>query len=256
MKRLSDFQGGCAVFRAIAPAAVFATAFAAALATTPARALDVKSEKAAIGVWRLNQGADRVCIIRLLGEEKGRIHLVGMPSSCRLAMPALSNVIGWKLASPGHIDFLDRDGGAVLSFVAGDGGLDAKGPNGESFVLAAVNVADKGRGPQAREGRSAASSAGPSVSARELPGRYSVLRDIDKDTGCMLTLHAGGKAQLGPACRDNGIVVFDPVGWSYAGGKLVLRARKGHHVSFEYTSDESWQKDSREGGRKLGFRKM
>ena len=57
-------------------------------------------------------------------------------------------------------------------------------------------------------------------------------------------------------CRDNGIAVFDPVGWSYAGGKLALRARKGHHANFEYTTEQSWQKDPKEGGKPLGFRKM
>ena len=57
-------------------------------------------------------------------------------------------------------------------------------------------------------------------------GRYSVLRD-DKDTGCMLTLSGGGRAQLAPACRDNGIVVFDPVKWAIDHGRLALTARRG-----------------------------
>jgi hypothetical protein len=57
------------------------------------------------------------------------------------------------------------------------------------------------------------------ASSTDASGRYSILREGDKDTGCMLTLdartrgRAGLKAQLAPACRDNGVVIFDPVGW-------------------------------------------
>ena len=46
----------------------------------------------------------------------------------------------------------------------------------------------------------------------------------------MVTLHAGGKAQLAPACRDNGIVVFDPMNWRSEEGKIVLTALKGHKI--------------------------
>ena len=68
-------------------------------------------------------------------------------------------------------------------------------------------------------------------------GRYAILRADDKDTGCMLTLETsaragGSKALLAPACRDNGMVIFDPVAWSLERGRLALTARKGHKNSF------------------------
>lgn len=79
-------------------------------------------------------------------------------------------------------------------------------------------------------------------------GRYSVLRD-DKDTGCMLTLSGGGRAQLAPACRDNGIVVFDPVKWAIDHGRLALTARKGHKAHFEKDDTGVWRRDAKEGGK-------
>ena len=66
----------------------------------------------------------------------------------------------------------------------------------------------------------------------------------------------GFKAQLAPACRDNGIVVFEPVGWHFERGKLVLTARKGHSAAFDYHADGSWWKDARDGGKPLGVRHM
>jgi hypothetical protein len=87
----------------------------------------------------------------------------------------------------------------------------------------------------------------------DVVGRYAILR-AGKDTGCMLTLEPA-RAQLAPACRDNGIVVFDPKGWSLASGKLMLRARKGHSTVFDM-SEGVWVKDAKEGGQPLGLRKM
>ena len=83
-------------------------------------------------------------------------------------------------------------------------------------------------------------------------GRYAVIRGENKDTGCMVTLetrpHSGGfKAQLAPACRDNGIVVFDPVSWALERGHLALTARKGHKAHFERQPDGSWLRDAKEG---------
>ena len=85
-------------------------------------------------------------------------------------------------------------------------------------------------------------------------GRYAVLRD-DKDTNCMVTLHAGGKAQLAPACRDNGIVVFDPMNWRSEEGKIVLTARKGHKIELVRGENNVWRRDSAEG-KGLGLKPM
>ena len=92
----------------------------------------------------------------------------------------------------------------------------------------------------------------------EVAGRYAVLRDAGKDTGCMVTLSAnargkGYRAQLAPACRDQGIVVFDPVGWWLERGKLHLQARKGHNVVLDFQSDGAWL---RAGEKPLGLKKI
>ena len=88
----------------------------------------------------------------------------------------------------------------------------------------------------------------------DVAGRYSILRD-DKDTACMLTLQPGGKAQLAPACRDNGIVVFDPIGWRLEQGKLVLKARKGHKLEMLRDAAGVWRREGADG-KGLGFRAM
>lgn len=96
--------------------------------------------------------------------------------------------------------------------------------------------------------------------AGDVAGRYSILRAEDKDTGCMLTLDTrargpgGYKAQLAPACRDNGIVVFDPVGWTVERGRLVLTARKGHKAHFD-RQNGIWRRDASEG-KALSLRPM
>jgi len=97
--------------------------------------------------------------------------------------------------------------------------------------------------------------------AGDVGGRYSILRDENRDTGCMLTLDArargpgGNKAQLAPACRDNGVVIFDPVGWTIERGHLVLTARKGHKAHFERDSNGVWRRDAKEG-KALGLKPM
>lgn len=83
--------------------------------------------------------------------------------------------------------------------------------------------------------------------AGDISGRYSVLRETDKDTGCMLTLRPGAKAQLAPACRDNGVVIFDPIGWTVDHGRLVLTARKGHKAHFDKDAEGVWRRDGQEG---------
>lgn len=98
--------------------------------------------------------------------------------------------------------------------------------------------------------------AAPAIAAERpsaVAGRYTVLRADDKDTGCMVTLDdrargpGGYKAQLAPACRDNGLVVFDPVGWSIERGRLALTARKGHKAHFDLQADGIWRRDDKEG---------
>lgn len=98
-----------------------------------------------------------------------------------------------------------------------------------------------------------AMAAGAAVRPSDVAGRYSVLRAGDKDTGCMLTLDArargpgGFRALLAPACRDQGLVIFDPVGWTIERGRLALTARKGHKARFDREADGVWRRDAEEG---------
>lgn len=92
-------------------------------------------------------------------------------------------------------------------------------------------------------------------------GRYAILRAGDKDTGCMLTLEdrargpGGFRAQLAPACRDQGVVIFDPVAWSLERGRLALTARKGHKAHFDLETDGLWRRDAKEG-KALSLRRL
>jgi hypothetical protein len=108
---------------------------------------------------------------------------------------------------------------------------------------------------------SAAGAAPPRLN--DVSGRYIILREGGKDVGCMLTLddkarasNGDLKAQLAPACRDQGIVVFDPVAWRVERGRLVLTARKGHAATFDRQGDGVWWKDPSEGGKPLGVKKI
>ena len=94
--------------------------------------------------------------------------------------------------------------------------------------------------------------------AADVAGRYAVLREEGRDTGCMVTLSTtrrgkGFRAQLAPACRDQGIVVFDPVGWWLQPGKLHLQARKGHDIDLAYGEASVWLRD---GERPLGLKRI
>ncbi len=108
-----------------------------------------------------------------------------------------------------------------------------------------------------------AAAASAPARPNDVAGRYIILREGGKDVGCMLTLddkarasNGDLKAQLAPACRDQGIVVFDPVAWRVERGRLVLTARKGHAATFDKQADGAWWKDPAEGGKPLGVRKI
>ena len=91
------------------------------------------------------------------------------------------------------------------------------------------------------------------LKAGDVAGRYNILRNGGTDSGCMLTLDdkaqglKGMKASLAPACRDQGMVIFDPKGWSLERGRLVLTARKGHQTHLDLQADGMWLKDPKDG---------
>ena len=123
-----------------------------------------------------------------------------------------------------------------------------------AFILAgAAAVAAEAATPAGKKPPAAAAAAiGPKPA--DVAGRYAVLRDKSRDTGCMVTLDdkAHGpnnllKARLAPACRDQGIVIFDPLGWEMKGGELVLMARKGHTTELKMQDDGTWMNDPKTG---------
>jgi hypothetical protein len=193
-----------------------------------------------------------------------------MPAGCRRALPILAKVGAFDVPQAGHLTLTDATGQEVLDF-AGQGAqaLEATGPQGETYRLNAVVMsAPKGSTgaataeppPGFQPVKVAERSVSPSRAAAALKpgdvaGRYAVLREDNRDTGCMITLddHARAangsafRATLAPACRDQGIVIFDPMGWQVAAGRLVLTARKGHTAQFELQPNETWLKDAKEG---------
>ncbi|HUI21501.1 MAG TPA: AprI/Inh family metalloprotease inhibitor [Methylocella sp.] len=151
-------------------------------------------------------------------------------------------------------------GHAATPLLLGQGLL----PQSETYHVAALQEApQKDRFLIQQDGAAIiASKQNPSTAANaDVAGRYSILRDGGKDTGCMLTLEShvratgGEKASLAPGCRDQGIVIFDPVGWQIVNGRLVLTARKGHKTHLDAQPDGTWKKDPQEG-KSLSLKKL
>jgi hypothetical protein len=129
----------------------------------------------------------------------------------------------------------------ISSLTLFDPGPDAGAGTDERIELA---QAERRQRRRSRSRRSNASNAGSGAAAAQggIPGRYAVLRDKNKDAGCLLSLNRSGRALVGPGCADQGIQIFDPVRWSYSGGQIILRARKGHRISFGRKADGTWQR--------------
>jgi hypothetical protein len=257
-------------------------AFTVMLMAQASAAVDLTSIEKLTGQWDLSlNDTNRRCRLVLRADEVGPSLALAMPAGCRRAMPLLTEVGGWKLQPGDHVIFADAQGKEVLAFLPdGDGPLLAKGPEGETYRLSAAENSAQGQRfgdlpaapvpgfetptPASAPITVAATTApaASSVKPDEIAGRYSVLREGGKDSGCMITLDAkarglkgGNKALLAPACRDQGIVIFDPVGWAIEKGRLKLTARKGHHAIFEQKGDGTWEKDPKEG-KALSLKKM
>lgn len=224
-----------------------------------------------VGAWEIVlEGSNRKCRLTLRSDatDPGS-RAVGIPAMCRRALPVLATVEGWSLTGDSALELSDTTGLTVLDFGRADGGgFTADGPGGETYRLVAVpGVARRAEAvqpaPQAEPAaapRRSSDVAAPSRSS-DVAGRYAILREGGKDTGCMLTLddkakgRGGDKATLAPACRDQGIVIFDPVGWQIIAGRLVLTARKGHSTHLDRQADGTWLKDPKEG-KSLSLKKL
>jgi Protease inhibitor Inh len=262
-------------------AAAGALALSLVVMAQASAAVDLTSVEKLTGQWDLSlNDTNRRCRLVLRPDEVGRSLALAMPAGCRRAMPLLTEVGGWKLQPGDHVTFADPRGKEVLAFLPdGDGPLLATGPEGEVYRLSAAETSAQGQRfgdlpavpvpgfeapPPGPATMRVAATTTPASTAKpdEIAGRYSVLREGGKDTGCMITLDAkarglkgGNKALLAPACRDQGIVIFDPVGWAMEKGKLKLTARKGHHAIFDHKGEGVWEKDPKEG-KALSLKKM
>ena len=277
----------------VAGAGLFGLAEATAVpaaAQTPT--LDVR---ALTGQWDMALAdTPRKCRLTLHEAPGVAAHPLAMPAGCRRAMPVLAAVNAWNTANDALV-MLDREGQPVLNFAPRDDGLAATGPQGETYSLLAAEprtrkmLAQQAK-PPAVDGtvtvQAAPAPAAPPVAApaptpaappaaaapvpapaaalkpADLAGRYAVLREAGKETGCTIAFDEKAKgpkgtlkALLAPSCRDQGIVIFDPVGWSFDKGRLILTAKKGHQAHFDHQADGSWSKDGKEG-HALSLRKM
>jgi hypothetical protein len=222
--------------------------------------------EAVVGQWELSQDATiRKCRLALRIERaNAEARILAAPYGCRKAFPILADVQGWAFSGDGKVELRDADGYALLRFAADSAErLTARGPDDEVYRLTAVSALARAETvPSAVEPvKLAAKGPAATLRASDLSGRYAILREGGKDTGCMLTLDdktpakGGAKAFLAPACRDQGIVIFDPIGWRLAGGRLVLTARKGHSTQLDLQPDGTWLKDPKDG-KSLGLKKL
>ncbi len=221
-------------------------------------------------VWDIVlEGGERQCRLTLRGDNDGKGASVAMPPGCHRAIPALSRVIFWSDGGDGKLQLNDAKGEPILIFTADGKTFTTTSPQGELYRMspanaasgpnlakaaaaapAGVEVAQAVKKPAATAKKPAAASQKP----EEVAGRYAVLRDKTHDTGCMVTLDDKShgpestlKARLAPACRDQGIVIFDPVGWQMISGQLVLTARKGHKTELDTQEDGSWTNNPKTG---------
>ena len=220
-------------------------------------------------VWDIVlDGGQRQCRLTLRGDNGGKGAPVAMPPGCHRAIPALSGVVFWSDNGDGKLQLNDVKGEPILIFTADGKDYTTTSPQGELYRLVPANAASSAnlaksaasasaKVETAQAVRTPAPSKKPAAASQkpeEVAGRYAVLRDKTHDTGCMVTLDDKShgpdntlKARLAPACRDQGIVIFDPVGWQMMSGQLVLTARKGHKTELDTQEDGSWMNNPKTG---------
>ena len=234
--------------------------------------LSVSPGRAAGGppsVWDIVlEGGTRQCRLTLRGDNDGKGAPVAMPPGCHRAIPALGGVVFWSDNGDGKLQLNDVKGEPILIFTAEGKDYTTTSPQGELYRLMPVNAASIANLAKAAASAAAVvevaqavkkpappkKAAAVSEKPEEVAGRYAVLRDKTRDTGCMVTLDDKShgpdntlKARLAPACRDQGIVIFDPVGWQIVTGQLVLTARKGHKTELDTQEDGSWMNNPKTG---------
>lgn len=234
---------------------------AAAQTQPPVRGADKAPDAIAplLGAWDFEKvGASRKCTITFGAEETAHGRQLRFPATCRRALPILGGVASWAVTPDGKPRLNDALGKPVLVFgeTGAGGGFDAKAADGERYRLDPKGYPRSAPRPRASAAELAATAAqrptavDPALapSAESLPGRYSVMRQPNREA-CRIVLNAGPPASTGrlPAafegnCGDTGLTIFDPAGWRYAAGRLSLIARKGHSVDLVFENG-LWRKD-------------
>jgi hypothetical protein len=221
------------------------------------------------GAWEIaSPDASRKCRVLLNPRETAERRMVlGAPPACRMAMPALTGAAQWGLGEDGRIHLYKQDGAALGAFRRElDGVFRAEG--WVELTLTAIG----GRPTEAPRAETVAATLqaltgetpAKDVDRAALVGRYNLTRTRDAE-GCGLDLRRipgprpkqGGpvwSVTLDQACRDDGLRVFDPVGWQYEHGRVFLVARKGHTIGFTAERDGGWVKDP-VAGRPLWMRR-
>lgn len=236
---------------------------ASAAAQTPAlpRGGDAAPEpvRLLLGAWDLElSGAARKCTLTLAAEEVAGGRQLRFPAICRRALPILSQVTSWAVAPDGQPRLNDAAGKPVITFARPATGklLPGQGTDGQSYGLDPRNYsryASRGPASAAAANAQAAQRRTPVDPATiqpadTVPGRYVMMRQQNREA-CRLELAPGPSAPAGQAparlegtCSDTGLMIFDPAGWRYGAGRLVLVARKGHSVEFVFENGQ-WRKD-------------
>lgn len=217
---------------------------------------------AVAGAWEISaESGEKKCRVQLNAREtKERRMILGAPPACKTAMPLLTMATQWALGEDGAIYLFKQDGGQLYLFrrdAAGSfkaesgvdlalepvGGRASEAPRSES-VAATLNALN-GQAPAKDADRAA------------LTGAYALARSRSGGEDCTLELNrmpgprpkSGGAvwtAALDAGCADEGLRIFEPVGWQYDNGRIFLLAKKGSTIGF--TRDgQGWRKDPAAG---------
>ena len=218
------------------------------------------------GTWDLSRdGSTRRCVLTLSAASGETGRKLSFPAGCRRALPVLGGISGW-LFTDDAVRLVDKDVRPILSFKRrADGRSYAAGlETGESYSLVPLQIAALGAaeaapnasgssfsGPGDPLARPADDRTGAASSTESLSGLYALDRFMDRDV-CRVELQPGDAAKPAPVrilegCRDSGIAVFDPVLWQAAGGRMTLKAKRGHAVELVPTGDGRWRRDPEVG---------
>lgn len=225
--------------------------------------------------WSLQAvNTGRTCNLKLKYDAAGGAGGLAIPAGCRQAIPALRKAAQWSIGSDAQILFTTDDRQNVLTFARqADGTWQSTAVDGTALMLTASPQEDAAgtatpsvddtavahKPGAAQTTKATPEPTGPPVSPQDLVGRYAVMRG-DRDTGCMVTLDKdrgrdGPRARLAPACRDQGIIIFDPVNWRTKGSELILTARKGHSIALDKDENGVWAKKPKDA-KALGLKPL